>query len=67
MVAETAFNVIQSLPPAELYRLYSLLEVVPKNTAEKPKKKPKNSNTVWTIENVKERLLATHFKNTEKR
>ncbi|WP_395077752.1 hypothetical protein [Flavobacterium sp.] len=67
MVAETAFNVIQSLPQQELYRLYKLLEVIPQNTTEKPIKKRKNSKTTWTLELVKDSLLATHFKKSKKR
>jgi hypothetical protein len=67
MIAETAYNVIQSLPQEELFRLFALLNVSPLNAIEKPKRKPKNQSTIWTIQDVKDKLLATHFKPNKKR
>jgi hypothetical protein len=67
MIAETAYNVIQSLPQEELFRLFALLNVTPLNAIEKPKKKPKNGIEIWTIQDVKDKLLATHFKPNKRR
>jgi hypothetical protein len=66
MIAETAYNVIQSLPQEELIRLFALLDVAPKNTPINVKKKSKTGMDIWTIESVKEKLLATHFNNKKK-
>jgi len=63
MLAETAYNVIQSLPESELGRLYAMMRVEPLN---KPVKKKKKISAVeaagWTIESVTEMFLANHNK-----
>ena len=64
MLAETAYNVIQSLPESELKRLYGMLRVEPLN--KEPVKRKKKISAVeaagWTKESVSESFLAKHNK-----
>ena len=57
MKAETAYNVVQALSEKELQRLYAMMD-----RKAKPVCKTKKTTTVWTLEEVTEKLLATQFK-----
>lgn len=61
MIAETAYNVIQSLPKEELERLFNMLQVIPLNPIPKPKRKKERPIDNWTVERLTEILQTTLF------
>lgn len=63
MKAETAYNVIQSLDPTELERLYAMIDRAAK--AKQTLSKPKTH--IWTVEECTEILLATHFNKSKRK
>jgi len=58
MKAETAYNVIQALPPEELQRLYAMLAIP---EVRKVPKVRRSVIPIWTVAECTEILLATYF------
>lgn len=58
MKAETAYNVIQSLPTDEMQRLYRMLEVVPKTSLPPPvRRRRKKAKLIINEMEIREYLI----------